>query len=342
MLRLVHYTSVYSTVSYNPEPTYSTNYILQRHEPHKHQLLWLLRLNWTTLTNLQLIYVPRLSSRLIRSICRTISQLDHLRILQLISPTPPTKFSSQVVEALFFSCPGSLVEFTLGPAINYLKGVADLDLEEGDWDYDQGPLVPRQEPLSLLKILEVPAMNVIGGYPLSTLRSILQHCPAPENTFLIIMEQIQERQLESIHVVEFYDEFSKKLINAAFMRHSDTLHQVQFSDCHQLKSCTLQAILVSCRALEIFKVSKAVKHARSSQLSLSLEDAVVNAWACTDIQKLAITVSLTSDGRDPAYFADPIMATWIEQDHDHWKMLDKFYTHIGLLKKLTYLNLEGA
>lgn len=260
----------------------------------------------------------------------------------------------------------------------------DLTPKERGWDFDQGHLVSRQGPLPLLKTLMVPAMNnMLSGYPFSTSRSFLQHCPALEkltlpsvrdsivaqaiakvirdhcpaitdltipigtdpphyrnnDTALVIVEHMRGQRLVRFHISSLSDESTRTLSSTAFLRHSDTLRQIQFSECHKLKSSTLQAVLISCRALESFKVSKATTRTRSS---LSLEDAIAKEWACTRIQKLAITVSLTPDGRDPEYLADPTMGTWTEQDHQHCKMLDNFYTQIGLLRELTFLKFEAA
>ncbi|KAF9150313.1 hypothetical protein BG015_007884 [Linnemannia schmuckeri] len=80
------------------------------------------------------------------------------------------------------------------------------------------------------------------------------------------------------------------------------------------------------------------------QLSNSLlpNDAVAAEWACTRIRYLEIAVMFTSDGKDLGCLADQIKATWTEQDHNHWDMLNKFYTQIGALVKLEVLKIKST
>lgn len=80
----------------------------------------------------------------------------------------------------------------------------------------------------------------------------------------------------------------------------------------------------------------------SAKTALTLKDAVETEWVCSKIRHLDIAVSLTPDGKDPAYLADPTMATWNEHDRCHWEMLDKFYTQVGFLKQLQILNLRST
>ncbi|KAG0291772.1 hypothetical protein BGZ96_004851 [Linnemannia gamsii] len=156
--------------------------------------------------------------------------------------------------------------------------------------------------------------------------------------FMNIMERMLRQQLENLRVFIFSDKSSHTLATAAFMRHSEALCRVEFPSCRAIKSSTLHAILVSCRALEILNVGGF----SSIRTALTLEDAVEVEWVCAKIRHLEITVSLTPDGKDPAYLADPTKATWTEQDHRHWEMMDKFYTQIGYLKDLQILSLKST
>jgi hypothetical protein len=382
MLHLTEYLASFGC--HRPEPTFQPQYSINTHEPHLHHLLWFIRLNRATLTTVNLYGVPFLSIQLIRDLCRTISQLDHLKILKLGDSYYRRFNTFQVFKLLLLSCPGSLAEFSMRGAIDMGHGKLDMDPEYSSWDYDQGPLVLRHEPLHHLTTLELPWAELEGGYPAPFLCSVLEHCPAIKRlvlpsiydkavadavaqtmrsplrspitdlefpfsrynnqaTFMTIMAHGQEQCLQRLDVMSFSDDSSRTLSFAAFLRHSESLREIKLTECWDLKSTTLQAILVSCRALESFTVQKTgITRVFAAKVALSLTDAVETEWSCTRIRHLSLTVSLTPDGRDPAYLSDPTMSTWTEQDHQHWKMLDVFYTQIGSLKELQFLNLEAA
>jgi hypothetical protein len=323
-----------------------------------------------------------LSPNLIRDFCRTISQIKNLKTLLLFDPQPQKNFSLQVFEKLFFSCPPSLVEFSVCGSIDMSTEDMDLDPYKNDWDYDQGPLLLRKETLRRLKSLQLPSIDGQTGRSGPFLSSILQHCPALEEAtlpplrdlkmvqavsqiigascpniaglifpftrngndeaFLTVMDRMHEQRLERILVDSFAEKSSGLLSSSAFLRHSTTLRQVEFRDCRRLQSVTLRTILTSCHALKIFKVLKGHGTGTSDGVALNLEDAIETEWACTRIQHLAILVKLTPNGRDPTYLKDPTMSTWTQEDHDHWSMLDKFYTQIGTLRELKILCLNAV
>jgi hypothetical protein len=344
--------------------------------------MWFLRLNRATLTTVELSAEIFLSDSLVRDICRTISQLEHLRILRLIFPDYLIFFTRDLVQLLFLSCPASLGEFTVSGMVLAMTEDIDVSPKRLDWDFDQGPLVLRQDPLHHLSTLELPSVDSSFNYNAAIFCSILRHCPALKDltlrsiqhplviqavsetiaylcppitnltipfvkgfnneAFMNIMEGTQEQKLEMLTVSSLHDESSRVLSTAAISRHSETLCQIELASSWKAKSTTLQAILVYCRALVIFKIQKAHNNALGANLALSLEDAAEADWGCTRIRHLVLFVSLTSDGRDPAYLADPSMAIWTEQDHRHWRMLNKFYTQIGSLKELQFLNLMAT
>lgn len=141
-----------------------------------------------------------------------------------------------------------------------------------------------------------------------------------------------------ISVWKLYDRAASAVSIAAIGRHSSTLREIQLSDCEELQSTTLQAILVSCQALEVLRTED-----EFSRLNpVSPEQAVVTEWACTRIRVLEIAVVFTLDGRNPEYLADQTMEKWTKDYHDHWRMLDTFYTQIGSLTSLEVLNTKSA
>jgi hypothetical protein len=354
------------------EPSVQLEHSSYDRDPHQHQILWLLRLNRKTLTYLRLDAAPFWSGCLTRDVCRTVSQLDNLRTLQLGFPFTVHDFTPQVLKILFFSCPESLVEFKVWGDVARNQEALNLDPEVSDWDFSQGPLVFRQQRLYFLTTLELPT-KLYPDYPGALLCSILQHCPvlkklalpwirdkyenpdvlrtirtccpgitdlslceSSDKLLVDILEQAPEQQLESIRMNKVYNDLP---MIAAISRHSETLRVIDFPDCGFLESATLQVILMSCRALQVLRIQN---DDFSYGSAIPLKDAVANKWASAGIRVLDITVNITQDGRDPAFLADRTMATWTEQDRNCWRMLDKFYTQIGSLKELEVLILKSA
>ncbi|KAF9133210.1 hypothetical protein BGW39_010321 [Mortierella sp. 14UC] len=297
-------------------------------------------------------------------------------------PTDALSHPKWVIEMLFFSCPASLVEFTLSGEIGEVMEDMDMDPKQSDWDLDQGLLALRQEPLYHLKAIELPRVDIEVASLAPLFCSILEQCPAVEKLTLPFLRDlkamhaisktvgdccpsisdlvvpsswhnkndealmavtggIQVQRLERIRIGWFLDQPSSNLSAAVFARHSDTLRQIEFFNCRRIFSNTIQVILVTCRALEILKVQKSsIENSRRN--CLMLEAAVLKEWVCTRIRNLAIIVEFAPDGRGPKYLNDPTKATWTEEDHHHYRMLDKFYTQIGSLTQLEVLTMQAS
>lgn len=311
----------------------------------------------------------------VRDLCRTISGLQHLRTLQL-NGLAPNNIPSQSLEAIFFSCPASLEELHVLPIVEDREEILQLDPWETDWDYGQGPLVPRKEPLRHLKTLEIPSSYT--GYQAPLLCRILEHCPTLESllvpslkdlvdsekvaetigkhcphvtslempnpfrdnkgaTMMSIMEAIPGQQLKTFKLFAYLDHFPDRL-RAAWTRHSETLRRIELTSCRTLASAVLRAVLTNCQALEVLELSEFY----SSKCCLTLEDAIMDRWACTRIQTLNIPVKLTPDGKSPVYLTDPSKGWWDKDDHANWGMLGKFYAQIGALTGLRVLDLRSA
>ncbi|KAF9541592.1 hypothetical protein EC957_002961 [Mortierella hygrophila] len=132
---------------------------------------------------------------------------------------------------------------------------------------------------------------------------------------------------------------SRTLSDVAFAHHSETLPQIKFLGCRQIHTSTFKSILESCCALEVLIAGDEYKRGVAYNLR---EKSEMDEWACTRLRHLVFTVFLTSDARDPKYLTDSTMATWMEKDHDHWRMLDTLYTHIRSLKELQVSTLMAA
>jgi hypothetical protein len=375
MLHLTHYACYYSYVLFYQCKDIVANYV---RETHQHHHFWLLRLNRTTLKHLEFKDMPLESARISRDICRTVSQLDHLRTLRLTYYVQSQRITLQALTMLFFSCPCSLTEFDISRQNEVVLGNDSLDPEESDWDFDQGPLVIRREPLLHLTTLRLPKVHSHGDFPGPILSSILEHCPAlkilampfitAKNTIQAVAKTLGEHcpgitdlsviseshsngealvnilaeipgpRLENVYVHHLYNDTPNWISIAAISRHSETLRKIEFPGCRKVGSAILQTILVTCRALEILRA----QDEDSWKNSISLKDAVMSEWVCTRVHILEIAVTFTPDGRDPAYLADQTMTTWTEQNHDHFSMLNKFYTQIGALVNLEVLTIKSA
>lgn len=61
----------------------------------------------------------------VRDLCRTISGLQHLRILQLNGMEPNT-IHPRVLEVIFFSCPASLEGLSVLPSVEDQEEILEL------------------------------------------------------------------------------------------------------------------------------------------------------------------------------------------------------------------------
>ncbi|KAG0379423.1 hypothetical protein BGX24_000446 [Mortierella sp. AD032] len=309
------------------------------HIPHHHQTFWFLRLNSSTLVHLELMTLDLDSSPVVRDLCRTLSGMRQLKILKL-NALQQCELSSRVLEALFFSCPPSLEELYIVPIVedeDRMRNV-QLDPQEGDWDYGQGPLVLRRKNFHHLKTLEMPSSY--SGFLESPLCSILEYCPTLEYlivpslksteisekvaktvgkhcqrvvslkmpqpfmdskgvTMMALAEAIPPQQLKTFELFGYLDDFPGRMI-AAWTRHSETLQKIELSNCRRLASATLRTAVMNCRALEVLELTEFY----SSRCCLTLEDAVMDKWACTKLRILNIPVKLTRSGKSPEYLND--------------------------------------
>ncbi|KAF9101419.1 hypothetical protein BGX29_005634 [Mortierella sp. GBA35] len=346
--------------------------------PHHHQTFWFLRLNSSTLVHLELLGLELHSWRRLWDLCRTIAGLCHLRILRLDTEAH-TQIACKMFETVFFSCPASLVELIFRPfpyASTPQKSEVWHKLQDRASDFGHGPLVVRTEPLRQLRILGIP--HCYSGYETPSLCSILEQCPALESlcipalgnavasqrvaeriathclrlkdllmpepgldfegvAVMSVMETIPAQQLRKLLLRRYLDRHPDRM-KAAWARHSETLHTIELVDCRWLKSSTFRTILINCPALERLEVTRLY----TSECFILLEDAVSEKWASTRIRFLSISVKLPDDVRDSRYLVDPSMESWTDQDHTHWEMLGKFYTQIGSLAELEYLDLRST
>ncbi|KAK3838952.1 MAG: hypothetical protein J3R72DRAFT_448271 [Linnemannia gamsii] len=344
-------------------------------DSHLHQTLWLVRLNCKTMTHLDIGELDYKSTRVIRDLCRTVSQLKRLKTLRL-GARRRGSIHRQSLESLFFCCPESLVEFNV--TSSYADHTASFNMNplKRDWDFRQGPLVLRETPLLHLKRLVMT--SVVGKDLARVFRSFLEHAPALEalhfsdlgvisddmELVLVSIGKVCPRIsdletekcsgkllrtiLEALPVQHLKCLKCLKQINSGedpqtmidtWIRHSTTLRQIELCDSTQVDSTVIQAALKTLRALEVLRVT-----ARSSlmKVCLKLEHAVESGWVCTGLRHLEILISTTPAGDSPAYLKDHSKASWTEENHRHWENLGKFYSQIASLARLEVLNLRSV
>jgi hypothetical protein len=345
---------------------------------HLHQIMWLTRLNGATLTHLDVSQLSLTCARVVKDICRTISQLPCLRFLHLQSQQGHF-LSRYSLESLFYSCPTSLVDLK----VDYLR-VANQSSGEvsrysqhpivGDWDYDQGPMVLRDAPLLYLKSfvisdmpaqdleqvfgtvvsqclalesLELPKLSKLSDDMLFVIASIGELCPRistlsfPEGCLAEHVMMVLEglpEQQLRNLCYRFYNDPDPESMITTWTRHSTTLRRIEFTHAIRIQSSVIQAALTTCEGLEVFNVTN---RGGPQRICLIFANAIESEWVCKGIRELVIGVWVTRSGNNPEYMKDQSKATWTDVNHRHWEDLGKFYSKIGALTRLEILDLRS-
>ncbi|KAK3838955.1 MAG: hypothetical protein J3R72DRAFT_492835 [Linnemannia gamsii] len=326
------------------EPPATSGY---QQSSHIHQILWLVLLNRNTITSLDLAQLDLGSRRVIRDISRTISKLCLLKILQLRLLASHGAFTPT------------------------------LDPVKGEWDFYQGPLIMRNEPLIQLKRLTLPSMcttsmsriyfNILRQCPsLETLEmpcisvlsdeanraiaSIGELCPHISNlSFLLrdcsgemvckVADAIQEKQLRGL-CWSIHEITNTSLLTTTWTRHSTSLQRIELlAHSTRIESLVIKTALTTCCTLKVFK---AIGSDIQSDVGLLLSHTIEHAWVCKELRELEIDISITAVGNNDMYLVDPTKATWTAHDHRGWDELGRFYAQIGSLTHLEVLCLSAA
>lgn len=351
---------------------------IQSFNCYLHQNLWLTRLNHQTLTYLDCNQMLFESPRAVRDLCRTISQLTHLRTLRLATQSHLFYAKQrEVLQAIFFSCPTSLVQlFLKHMQVAYSNPLPTMDPVEGDLDFDQGPLIMTTEPLPRLKrlslscrphvdlvadlqlllrrcrtveVLELPHLqgHVDGKLPL--VKSMTELCllvtdllipgTCEARVLLPILNALPVGRLQTLccHI----ENLKRVRMSPALIRHSASLRRIDVTGHLSIPSAMIQAVLTSCRVLESFRAIGYRDQGREGN-SLTLADAVEDEWVCARIRCLEINILMSKEDKIPQYLNDPSCATWTEWDHSHWEQLGGLYAQIGRLACLEVLDLKAV
>ncbi|KAK5808300.1 hypothetical protein F5H01DRAFT_351784 [Linnemannia elongata] len=277
-------------------------------------------------------------------LCSTISSLSNLAHFAIDIPAKPSEPPFYIIPTVFFSCPISLVSFSMTTTVRD-------DVEERSWE---------GKMFTGLKYLKLP--QHITGYKFAQLNFILSQCPALEEwvdvpsilvpaelggrlqhpstildlsthpsrnskgeTVAGIMNTIPKDQLKSLDFRLFEDTSPDKPdLPAPFilslLRHSASLVTISLADINWIQSKSVRHILTTCTALTslVFASSKTMRS------YLTVEDAIAEPWKCTRLRELRLIINLNRGAPNEN------------------TMLDKLYTQIGDLVDLEILDLMSA
>jgi hypothetical protein len=297
----------------------------------------------------------------VRCLARTLSRLLHLKSLTL-RHTHAAQVTLQVVDAIFRSCPQSIVILKLPQDSSESRRI-ELMLDQDSKDFDEGPLILRAEPLANLRYLQLP--DKYQGYHADQIcpfleqsprlqtwrvpciagtadvkvitKTIRTHCKELKELYnelpyanykgefaMSVMEAMEPQQLERLEFTGYHDEWPNRM-TASIQRHGQVLQQIQLRGCHRLTSFSIHTILTSCRGLQHLDVFGM----NPSRIAISLKDGGSSEeWVCKSLRHLVIHVDVSS--------------TSTGSEQPQWALLERFYRHIGSLQQLTFLDLRGA
>ncbi|KAK3837907.1 MAG: hypothetical protein JOS17DRAFT_787006 [Linnemannia elongata] len=277
-------------------------------------------------------------------LCWTISSLRSLAHFAIDIPEKTSEIPFSIIPTIFFSCPTSLVSFTMTTI------VCDYGAE-ASW---------KVQPFTNLKYLKLPKHKT--GYKLEQLNLILSQCPALEEwanvpstlaplqfggslqypltlldlsthpsrnckgeTVSGIMNTIPKGKLKSLDFHLFEDTSPDKPDKRApfilsLLRHSTSLVAITLSDINWIQSKSVRHILTTCTAL----TSLVFASSNTMRSCLSVEDATAEPWGCARLRELRLIINLNRGCAD------------------EYIMLSKLYTQLGNLEALEILDLMSA
>ncbi|KAF9537065.1 hypothetical protein EC957_008891 [Mortierella hygrophila] len=278
---------------------------------------------------------------------RTISRLSNLAHLAVdIISDGPFEPPFAIIPTVFFSCPTSLVSFSMTTTVCGENANA-----EGLWE---------EKPFTGLKYLKLPQHRT--GYKLAQLNLILDQCSALEEwanvpstlapdqlggrlqypltlldlsthpsrickgeTVMDIMNMIPKGKLKSLDFRLFEDTSPDKPDNLApfflsLLRHSASLVTISLADINWIQSKSVKHILTTCTAL----ASLVLASSNTMRSCLTVEDAIAKPWTCTLLRELRLIIKLNRGCSN------------------EYTMLETLYTQLGDLENLEILDLMSA
>ncbi|KAF9131304.1 hypothetical protein BGW39_001979 [Mortierella sp. 14UC] len=155
---------------------------------------------------------------------------------------------------------------------------------------------------------------------------------------LAIVNAVQEQQLELLRFSGLSG--SDSLLEATLRRHSTILRDLRLTDCVRLSSKSIQKILSTGHALEVFRIEPY----RDEYACLILQDAVAAEWVCKGIKQLRLTLSIgaTIPPAEDAYYKRPGPIVLTMEEVERFSKLEVLYRRIGALVELEHLDLGAV
>jgi hypothetical protein len=199
-----------------------------------------------------------------------------------------------------------------------------------------------------IQILKVPSV-FLGQKELTSLAtSISTRCPHLRTLSLLdnadgpllvrLMEVMPAHTLEKVKLNSFEFTLHPSTTRRIFANHAKSLRTVDLRYTMDVSSKNILIILELCEALEEFK-----KHPdpNSGDLYMTLKDAVSVTWGCRRIRHLELTIGMTEVPQVPYYARlDERPLVLSDKEQRLFTKLEKFYTQLGNLTDLEYLDLR--
>ncbi|KAG0279066.1 hypothetical protein BGZ95_002372 [Linnemannia exigua] len=281
-----------------------------------------------SLTHITLEDLSAPSPLFFRLLIRGLYRLMSLRNLEIRSDELEFSVLS-TVRTLFDCLPLSL--YSLGLAFNIEDDLLDdescnFQATPSDQDWEEGPLVKRDGPLTNLVRLKLPVLST--GYRAVAINSILEQCPklqtfsiptlssqytgqsvgsiiqehCPSIRWVLIrdaqryqgicvldlLEAIPHPQLELLIKDADYVEQQPFRMDTVLQNHIPTWRLVKFAGFCKVSGTTIKAMLAGCPALEELDLRSKVP----GDAYVMLDEIVVTDWVCHKLRFLRVAVGL--------------------------------------------------
>ncbi|KAF8947012.1 hypothetical protein BGZ47_010542 [Haplosporangium gracile] len=202
-----------------------------------------------------------------------------------------------------------------------------------------------------LRILKVPSVFFEQKELTALATSITRRCPhirtlslldtADETLLVRLMEVMPAHTLEKVKLNNFEYLLHPTTTRRIFSNHARSLRTVNLRYAMHMSSKEMLTILELCEALEEFK-----RHSdpNAGDDFITLKDAVSVPWACKKIRHLELTIGIPGLFVYAPYYArlGEIPLVLSDDEQQLFTMLEKFYTQIGSLTDLEYLDLRAV
>ncbi|KAF9142737.1 hypothetical protein BG015_000689, partial [Linnemannia schmuckeri] len=202
-----------------------------------------------------------------------------------------------------------------------------------------------------LRILKVPSVFFEQKELTALATSITHRCPhirtlslldtADEALLIRLMEVMPAHSLEKVKLNNLEYLLHPTTTRRIFSNHARSLRTVDLRYTMYMSSKDMLTILELCEALEEFK-----RHSdpNAGDDFVTLKDAISAPWACKKIRHLELTIGIPGLFVHAPYYArlEEIPFVLFDDEQQLFTMLERFYTQIGSLIDLEYLDLRAV